>query len=168
MPAPIQVSIRKTLEANEKRYLSLLTDCWAETGVGAAGEYEGHYHLGFTDVMYSPKGITAPDQSGTLTNGKLLVVPPRVWFKPLRLGEFWFIKFFQSSVDALVSVPDKRTDASQQTGINSGPMVCISSGSLELPFWNTVTERYGHIMFEIGNNQLTVLLAGSRWRIITL
>jgi hypothetical protein len=164
---PTRLSIHDSLGRGQKRYLSLLNDFWAETGVGGPGEYDGHYHLGFTDVMYSPSGITYRDELGAVADGKLLVIPPRVWFKPLRLGEFWFIKFFQSSIDASVAVPDK-TDQQQGTSSVSAPRACISSGSIELPFWDRTASRYGIICFKIENCALSVKVSDSPWLLVTV
>lgn len=155
------LSISHELGGSKKRYLSLLSDSWAETGVGAGGDYARHRHLGFTDVMYSPTGLRIGGPDGRELHGRLLVIAPRAWFGPVAMGPFWFIKFFQSTLDATVKVPDKQSgDGEASQGRLEFPYFLADMGSIELPRWDPAAHAYGSIAFRVDDEYLLVEVPG--------
>jgi hypothetical protein len=165
-PFPRRLSISAELNTGSKRYLSLLSDCWAETGVGASGVYVAHRHIGFTDIMYSPLGFELARGPGVKLAGRLLAVSPRTWFGPISLGNFWFIKFFQSALDATVSIPDKEEMPAVGTVQWDGPVEAIEDGVIELPYWNAEKAAHGTLRFDVRQNELVVEASGSRGLVV--
>ena len=101
-----EISISKSLgRTNKKNYTHLYPEYGYEMGVGFAGEYPGHTHLFFNDIIFSPNGIYSTDTYGRVSFGELFVVPSRTYFQSVRLGDFFFMKF--CSDNKFVVLPDK-------------------------------------------------------------
>ncbi len=91
--------------SKQKIYTRLYPEFGYEMGFGPKGEYSGHAHLFFNDIIFSPNGIYSMDVFGHISFGELFVVPLRTYFQNVRLEDFFFMKF--CSNNKLVVLPDK-------------------------------------------------------------
>lgn len=106
---PSEVSIAGVLSQLEptraKVYQRLYESSGYEMGFGRRGDYPGHAHFHFCDLMFSPTGISTATHNDISIHGQLVVVPPRTYFADTRIGDFFFIKFCPDP--GVIVVPDK-------------------------------------------------------------
>jgi hypothetical protein len=88
--------------ATAKRYDLLYKESGFEFGFGRGGAYDGHSHLHFVDVLFSPAGVV---WAGLNAPVKLVIAPSRTYLPDVRTGDFAFLKFCPD--DREVVLPDK-------------------------------------------------------------
>lgn len=101
------LSISKMLEVNKdhlKYYMTTYVKNGYELGFGRGGCYEGHSHLFFYDILFSPDGIEIKNEE---SNNKcyMAIAPPRTFMNDIRIGDFFFLKF--CSTNDIFQVPEK-------------------------------------------------------------
>lgn len=103
-----QLMISETLSNipySDKEYLQSYEEAGFETGVGDGGRYPGHAHMLYTDVVYSPTGLSTRTVGGKNLIGQMLIIPPRTYVEDIQTNKFWFMKFMRDGAE--VRLPDK-------------------------------------------------------------
>lgn len=160
------ISIDESLTSTSRKYYGLLSNFGLEWGVGIGGSYPGHFHLGFTDVIFAPSGMVVADEFGVSHRGTLLVVPPGVWFSPDRVEAFWFMKLFGSVNCATVDVPDKIGDRSRWTATGDS-LRCVDTGDFVVPWWDPRSQTQGALRLQLGSESLAVLRNDRPWLMVS-
>ncbi len=101
----ISETIRLLTRGERKKYLVTYDEMGFEMGVGRSGAYEGHSHLRFYDIIYSPEGVRCRCSNGRQMEGRLVVVPPRTYLGTTHAADFFFLKFCPDS--AKLTLPEK-------------------------------------------------------------
>jgi|GEM_PF-6763367 len=140
-----QIPIQKN-----KIYQTTYDEDGYEIGFGRAGNYKGHSHIHFYDIIYTPNGFIIKDLHNSPLSGKLLVVPPRTWLSDITLNDFFFIKFCGES--GLISVPDK-VDYFQN---ESNLIILNSYESISLPWYSSPFGEKSYIKFELIENSFII------------
>jgi hypothetical protein len=123
------LSIEACVPQSGKIYLGDLASAGLEWGLGSAGVYAGHAHLGFTDVLFSPRGLVIRTQDGLRHRVVLFLCGPRTFFEPEQLPNFWFLKFYSTAGDSAAGLPDKLVSPEESAparyvALGSGTMSC--------------------------------------------
>lgn len=125
-----------TLAESDKRYDILYKDSGFELGFGRGGSYEGHSHLYFVDVLFSPAGI---QWNGGGLGATLVVVPPRTYLPRVETGDFVFLKFCPDAREVIL--PDKvSSELSEQHVMTYG-----DQADLEFPWYRSADSASGSI-----------------------
>jgi hypothetical protein len=141
-----------------KRYDALYAEAGYEFGFGRGGEYVGHSHLRFVDVLFAPHGIRRAVDDHML--GTLVVVPSRMYLPNVRTGDFAFLKFC-ADADPVV-VPDKVEARLDGDTILS----FVDEGRVELPWFRHEGARQEAVHLTLGGRELTVIV-GQRQLLLT-
>lgn len=146
---PNEFSIRRLLtDIENKSYLGSMNSIGFEWGVGRGGSYAGHYHRVLSDVLFAPSGMNVRFNDGEIVSCKLLVVSPGVFYEPLVLTDFWFMKFLSKPRLHGETLPDKVLVPPPGRSIEHHWMA-ISNGSLAQPFVLWESKAVGSILFEL-------------------
>jgi len=143
-----------------KRYLSLYKDVGFELGFGKAGNYEGHSHHYFTDVLYSPKPILTSDISGKLLESKLIIAPHKAYLGDVSIGNFFFIKF--STTADKVQLPDKTSEILSDKKLIVGK----NGGSYTFDWFKGHTSKKELVKIDLGNDYLKMEIGGESYTIM--
>jgi hypothetical protein len=136
------VSIAAKLgDARNKAYYSSISESGMEWGVGGAGNYEGHAHLGVVDVLFAPLGMRIEDPESGMSRGcRLFVAGPNSFFIPRVLNDFWFMKFYMNqSLSIRHPVPDKITEPGLLPADRLPTFVWLDEGAMSLPLFHVPT-----------------------------
>jgi len=159
------ISIAEVLSQLEptraKVYQRLYESSGYELGFGRRGDYPGHAHLHFCDLMFSPKGISTTTHDGISIQGQLVVVPPRTFFADTRIGDFFFIKFCPDP--GVIVVPDKTEVILSENQI----LAFDNLATLQLDWFPSPLDIRKSLVVTLSPNDLTVQFdAGETLRII--
>jgi hypothetical protein len=144
-----------------KTYARTMDSHGYELGFAAGGEYAPHSHRNLIDLVYAPTGLELPGlTAGRPAAGRLLIVFPGTWFGPVRVGDFFFLKFYEDA--GSTEVPDKVTDPHAHRAAfprERSTLVLDGPASLALPFHRPTgpsTAASGTARIELGPGGLTV------------
>jgi hypothetical protein len=135
-----------------KTYLTLYPNDGYELGFGRAGQYKGHSHLQFYDLLFSLKGLRSLDPVEMLPKGSLLVIQPKTYLPDIDIGDFFFLKF--SPDPGPFKIPDKVVDRYHEGGI-----IGASEGfEKEFKWFPTIGGRESRIKLKLTIDRLTIQL----------
>jgi hypothetical protein len=139
-----------------KSYVRLYPQHGLEMGFGRSGSFEAHSHFVFYDVIFSPNGIDYEPRVEHASQPELLVVPPQSLVPPVRLGDFFFVKFCPDPVD--VVVPDKTVH-----GRFSRDFSCyLGEATLSFPWYPSgPSGARRSIVLTLSKHRLSVVLGGT-------
>jgi hypothetical protein len=97
--------IKSIEEYEQKKYLTLYKDVGYELGFGRRGQYKGHSHKFFHDILFSPKGFSFINNEGKYEIGKVMIVPQMTYMNDIDINDFFFVKF--CTTDDYFDLPEK-------------------------------------------------------------
>ena len=145
------LSIREMIEGSSdclKSYKVLYPEKGYELGFGKGGCYEGHSHLYFYDILFSPDGIYLEDGEAGKKN-YITIVPPRTFMSDVRIGDFFFIKFCPT--DDTFQVPEKTKSV-----LKEGTVMSYSEAMRFDSVWYKTPNTKGHIWLEATPHYLDI------------
>lgn len=84
--------IIRTIKEENKTYLTNYYEKGYEIGFGKGGNYKGHSHLFFYDILFSPQKMFIKDENN-MHDCYLSIIPPRSFMNDIKIGDFFFFKF---------------------------------------------------------------------------
>jgi hypothetical protein len=127
-----------------KRYLSSYKLDGFELGFGRRGTYSGHSHLYFTDLLFSPGGVSFSGNDKT-QKANLVIVPRETLLSDVLIGNFCFLKFCEYPLR--VTFPEKMESAN----LKGTPLSLTGKRVLRFYYYKTDTifpERIVLLLFE--------------------
>lgn len=146
----IKTEIDKLSESN-KNYKYLYNDFGFELGFGKKGQYKGHSHYCFCDLMLS-KNILTKDYFGNKKQGQLLIVPPLTFMDNVTIDDFFFLKFCPTNIK--VDLPDKTDEKLNDNKIQSYK----NFASLKIDWFKTMSEK-STLEINLNKNELRLSFA---------
>lgn len=140
------------LEDTSKDYKYLYKDFGFELGFGKKGQYKGHSHYCFCDIMLS-KNILTKDYFGGKKKGQLLIVPPLTFMDDVTIDDFFFLKFCPTSKK--VDLPDKTNAKLNDNKIQSYE----NCASLKFDWYKTSSEK-SKLEIKLIENELSLNFIG--------
>ncbi len=148
------------LKDDNKVYKYLYKDYGFELGFGKKGQYEGHSHYCFCDLMFS-KNILTKDYFGEKKKGRLLIVPPLTFMDNVFIEDFFFLKFCPT--DKKVDLPDKTNSKLNENKIQSYEDFTL----IEIDWYKTSFEK-STLKIKLNKNELSLNFVGFHQFIIKL
>lgn len=154
------------LSADSKAYVGTMLDAGFEWGVGRSGVYDSHSHQSLCDVLYAPSGMRIGIPDAGILKCRFFLACPGVFFDPLEISNFWFMKFLGRPRDIRDSVPDKSLDYLH----DDGPGVrwlAADHGSWGCAFYDWRSNNRSDVRFSIldESSELLVTLRGISFRV---
>ena len=139
--------------SRDKKYLASYDKDGYECGIGYAGHYNGHSHIFYTDIMFSPSKIKINHKNEDI-ECDMLVVPPRTYMNDVTIGDFFFIKFCEKQEDVIL--PDKTTKV-----LNENDLQFVNySGMLFYKYYENKQSKGRQLKIELENYKITVYIDG--------
>lgn len=123
-----------------KLYTALYPEKGYELGFGKGGRYEGHSHLFYYDIMFSPDGIVLNDEEPN-NDCFIKIVPPRTYMNDVRIGNFFFLKFCPTA--DTFHLPEKSNCV-----LSEGAILSYSEAMQFDSIWYKTPKNKGHIWIE--------------------